>query len=366
MKNLALGTEKTSVHLLQGDDDFLAHEKANQTNFGIFSDLCDNLLNYVAHKKIIPERNLWDFNKIIIGLIRDTAKQLPNSYIELDDQLSDYWRYELESETNSERKYSYIRLYQASRVLKAYYEDQKEEEEIVSFLNKYEAAYKLLDKIQHKPGITFKMLQDSLHISAGNLSSASFKDESNEMKRQLDSLEKDGFLLKRGLEEYPYFILTNTGDILCKKLYNQKKGNIWSYRWTYERVAVFFYMIVQSVDKHGINGNLIRKVLQMILEYDDAQIIQYMYKKTIATEYQNVLEKNGTPVLSNINNKWSTISESYFRPLLFVDEISTRKKEYYKKTLKCTPFYHMNAENFNKRVGIWELEQAELVSVQNR
>lgn len=366
MKDSVSRTEKMSVHMSPGDNDFLAYEKANQKKYDIFSDLCDNLLDCVTHKKTISERNLWDFNKMTVGLIRDTLKQLPNSYIELNDQLSDYWRFDLESETNSERKYSYIRLYQASNVLKVYYEDQKEEEEIVPFLNKYETAYKLLDKIQHMPGVTLKMLRDSLHISGNDLSFAAAKIESDEMKRQLDSLEKDGFLFKRGSEEHPYYILTNTGDILYKKLYNRKKGDIWSYQWTRERIAVFFYVIVQLTDKHGINGYLIRKVLQMILEYGDAQITQFMQMIKMTAEHQNVLGENGFPALYSIKNKWLNVSESYFGTLLSVDEIQTPKKEYYEKKLKYAPFHCMNVNNFNKRAEIQEVERAELISIQNR
>lgn len=361
MKDLVSRTEKMFTYLLQSDNDFLLYEKDHQANFDIFSDICNNLLNCINQKKTIPERNLWDFNKMTIGLVRDNLKQLPGSYIELVDRLSDYWRNELESETNSERKYSYIRLYQASSLLKVYYEDQKKEEEIDSFLNKYEIAYRLLDKIRHNPGITFNMLQDLLHISACNLSSASFKNKIDEMIVQLDSLEKDGFLLKRGSEEYPYYILTNTGDVLYKKLYNRKKSDICINRWNRERLAVFFYLLIQLADKRGINGYLIWKVLQITSEYDDDQIAQSFIK--ITTEQQNSPGKNVFSALYNTDNKGVAVLQSYLKPRLSVDEMT--KKEYYGKKINYKLSYCINDDMFGKKAEIPELERVELKIIQN-
>lgn len=351
-------TEKVLAHFSQTDNGVAAHEKAGHTKFVIFSDLCSNLLNRVTHKKMISERNLWDFNKMAIGLICDTLKELPKPYIELYEHLSDYWRYELESETDSERKYSYIRLYQASSLLKACYEDRKEEEGAVSFLDKYKASYELLRKIQNKPGITLKMLQDSLSVSAGSVSSAALKDVSDQMIRQLDRLEKDGFLLKRGPEEDPYYILTHTGDILYKKIKDRKKRDVWTHPWNHERIIFFLYMIGQLADRYDINGSQIQWLLQIILTMDDNLIIQCMEK--IGTEYQNVLEKNDA--FTFYSNKQIALEKPYFSSALSANGILAHKKEYDKKTLDYVSFNNINAGNFIKRAGILELAWAELMS----
>lgn len=351
-------TEKNLAHFSQTDNGAAAREKAGHTKFVIFSDLCSNLLNRVTRKKMISERNLWDFSKMTIGLICDTLKELPKPYIELYEHLSDYWRYELESETDSERKYSYIRLYQASSLLKVCYEDRKEEEGAVSFLDKYEAFFEVLRRIQNRPGITLKMLQDSLSISAGSVPSASLKDESDKMIRQLDELEKDGFLLKRGPKEDPYYILTHTGDILYKKINDRKKRDIWTHPWIHERIIFFSYMIGQLADRYDINGNQIRDLLQIILLMDDDLIIQCM--KKIGTEYQNVLEKNDA--FAFYSNKRIALEKPYFGSALSASDILAHKKEYDKKTLDYVSFNNINAGDFIKRAGILELERAELMS----
>ena len=81
-----------------------------------FSNMCTRLIAITAQKKIIQERTLLDFNRFVIFTITNNITQLPNSFCELSTRIADYWHYELDRETDSDRKYSYIRLYQTSSV----------------------------------------------------------------------------------------------------------------------------------------------------------------------------------------------------------------------------------------------------------
>lgn len=101
-----------------------------------FSNMCTRLIAITAQKKIIQERTLLDFNRFVIFTITNNITQLPNSFCELSTRIADYWHYELDRETDSDRKYSYIRLYQMIDTVNAFYAEQHIQQKALKAVNK--------------------------------------------------------------------------------------------------------------------------------------------------------------------------------------------------------------------------------------
>jgi predicted transcriptional regulator len=228
----------------------------------IFSDICSRLLDNIIQKEVIQERSLIDFSKQVLWIVNGVVEKLPESFERLADYITDYWRYELKKEQDSECKYSYIRLFQMINLVKTCYRGREQEKKALLALEEYKGYSELLCLLQRSPGITHKKLREQLEISSDKLS------------QQLEPLRKDGFLSSRHSGEEQYYMLTNDGEVLSKNLRLQESHNVWLDVWSNERILLF--LIVLSKQKNGINGIQIYEIVQSVAKLSEDEICQIM------------------------------------------------------------------------------------------
>lgn len=222
-----------------------------------FSNMCTRLTAIITQEKIIQERTLLDFNRFIIFAIKNNITQLPNSFCELSTHIADYWHYELDRETNSDRKYSYIRLYQMIDTVNAFYAEQNIQNKALKALDKQRKNANTIRLIQKHPGITYKKLLAMLSILPEDL------------QNQLQELELDGFLYGRHSGNERYYMLTNAGDVLYQTLITSSKNTLYGY-WDNNRTKILVFLLEFS-ENRSIKKSSVLKLVQMLAEWDDQQ-----------------------------------------------------------------------------------------------
>ena len=240
-------------------------EQVVEKRMNIFAGLCNRLLDIIMQKEVIQERSLIDFSKQVLWIVNGAVEKLPQSFERLADYIADYWRYELKKEQDSERKYSYIRLFQMINLVKTCYRGREQEKKALLALEEYREYTKLLCLIQRFPGITHKKLREQLGVSSG------------ELRRQLEPLGKEGFLSSRRSGEEQYYMLTNAGEVLFRILRLQKSNNVWFDSWSADRLLALF-AILNDKQKHGINGIGIFGEMQSVIKYSEDKISQIVEK----------------------------------------------------------------------------------------
>lgn len=266
----------------QADD----HDIIKLTN--IFSDMCNRLLDNITQRRIIQERSLLDFSKLVLWVVNGTVKRLPESFNELAAHISDYWHYEIRREDDSERKYSYIRFYQMICIIKTYHVERELEDKAFSAMEKNQSNTELLRMIQQCPGITHKQLWDMFGIS------------SVELQKQLKPLDQEGFLSSRRSGEDRYYMLTNAGEILYQKLNTLGKNRTWSDLWSEERTFVLF-IVLDIQQKRGRTRSQVLEVVQLVAKCSNDLIAQVAKKiaRYIYSSQQEDTENNGRYVAHN-------------------------------------------------------------------
>lgn len=121
IKNDVIPTADTSRDIL---------ESAAPATQSLLEEMLGRILEEVKAGKTFREQTLLDLSKLVLRSIRESEKDLPETFSWLFERISNYWHYELDSEENMERAYSYIRLYQTIGILQIAYRDQKRQEKI--------------------------------------------------------------------------------------------------------------------------------------------------------------------------------------------------------------------------------------------
>lgn len=173
--------------------------KATSATEPLLEEMLGRILEEVKTGQALRERTLLDLSKLVIRFISGSEKELPEMFSCLFERISNYWHYELDSEENMERAYSYIRLYQTVGILQIAYREQKRQEKIKDEAQKNEKLFPLLSMVNKKPGIRQKDLEDLLNVSSETL------------HEELESMERRGYLLGRGLGGNRSYILSIEG-----------------------------------------------------------------------------------------------------------------------------------------------------------
>lgn len=270
----------------------------------IFSDLCSRMLNDIIKNIVIDERNLLDFSKLILWIVKEDNEQPPDSFNELSDYLYDYWRYNLESEENNEKKYSYIRLFQMANMLKIHYKECELRNRAVLALEAYDAYDDIISTIKYSPGITHKKMWKLLNISSA------------ELRDKLRPLKQEGFVSSRRSDEERYYMLTNAGEILYQNLKLKKRNSEWFVVWSKERLIVFCLMIL--FHKEEISSMQLLNLLEKVTQYKDDKIVN------LFMEYQHILHY--------VNNKRNLNQNSIdYSPETYITPYRSRNRMYIKK-----------------------------------
>ncbi len=185
----------------------------------VFAQMCGRLKESVQEREVIDERALRDFSLMLIWIVAESVEERPEMYCELSDCVFDYRCYELDKETNPERRDSYLRLYQMISVIKDFDQEKIREYRIASAARKYRSDVKLICVIQKNPGITYQKLRTTLNIPPEKL------------QAKTGQLERDGIIFRYRVrpEEGQYFLLTSDGEALCRYLIMNDKRSLSDY-----------------------------------------------------------------------------------------------------------------------------------------
>lgn len=220
-----------------------------------FSNMCTRLTAIITQEKIIQERTLLDFNRFVIYAIKNSITRLPNSFCELSSRIADYWHYELDRETNSDRKYSYIRLYQMIDTVNAVYAEQNIQNKALEAIDKQSKNINTVRLIQQYPGITYKKILAMLSVRPEDL------------QNQLQELESNGFLFGRRSGNQRYYMLTNAGDVLYQALVTSSR-NALDGNWGNSRTKILGFLLEFS-ENRNIRKSSVLNLVRMLAECDD-------------------------------------------------------------------------------------------------
>lgn len=266
----------------------------------IFSNMCTRLTLSIAQQRIIQERTLLDFNKMVIWTIKNNITELPNSFDELTGHVSDYWHYELNEESNSERKYSYIRLYQMVNTINTFYAERNLQDKALLALEQNSQNIVAIRLIQQSPGITHKRLREILDIPSSTL------------RDQLDALEKGGFLSGRRSGDERYYMLTNAGDVLYQTLIARQKHDVSADEWSSERTQVFCF-ILERLQNQSIQSIPVLRVMRIVSALDDSLIAE-LNKRIGQGRYEFPWEKLNRRMRNSMMHTHNGIEYKYPSP----------------------------------------------------
>lgn len=185
-------------------------ESEEPTTQSLLDEMLGRILEDVKAGKTIREQTLLNLSKLVLRFIRESEKELPDTFSWLFERISNYWHYEIDSEANKERAYSYIRLYQMTGILQIYHNEQKRQEKIIGEAQN-EKLFTLLSIVNKRPGIRQKELEDLPEVSSETL------------HEDLESMESKWYLLGKGLGRNRSYILSVEGTELYD-MYERLKG----------------------------------------------------------------------------------------------------------------------------------------------
>lgn len=170
--------------------------------YSLLDEMLGRVLEDVKEGRTLRERTLLDLGKLVVRSIRESEQRLPETFSWLFERISNYWHYELDSEANKERAYSYIRLYQTVGILQIACREQERQKKLKEEAQENESLFTLLSLIDGKPGIRQRELEEQPEILSETL------------REDLEYMERKGYLLGRGTDKNRSYILSVEGTEL--------------------------------------------------------------------------------------------------------------------------------------------------------
>lgn len=233
-------------------------------NETMLSHVCTTLSEALDDRKIVPERTLLDFSRMTCQLIYDGLSDgIPAGFTELTEAVEEYWHYIAHKDKNVERRFSYIRLYQITSMVRIFERERQQEQLIFDLTEKNRKHSYLLRCIHDSPGITHKELSKKLSISPSMLS------------HRTDQLEAQGILDNRRIGKCKYYSLSNLGLSLYKRLEQESSNLFFGIVWSRKRLKILSRLLlglsdVPSYDEFiGYDSKEIIHVLQVMNKWDD-------------------------------------------------------------------------------------------------
>lgn len=199
----------------------------------VFSTMCSSLLEIVTGRKVIQDRYLLEFSRLVVQMISNAIETLPDSFHKLLAAVMQYLRDSMWNDADQSRKISYIRAHQIASILDVYCTEQKHEELMrqewkANWQNRY-----LLFYIFQSPGITLSELQEKLKLPRSELNRCigQFED------RKLLSSHRSGY------DDEPYYILSRLGSDLCQNLFGLRIHSVMPNQWSQERVYLLYILL---------------------------------------------------------------------------------------------------------------------------
>lgn len=208
------------------------HSHSNET--AVFSEMCSSLLGIVTGKKVIQDRYLLEFSRLVVQMISNAIETLPDTFDALLAAILHYLRYTAWNDTDQNRKTSYTRAHQIASMLDVYRTEQKHEELTYRELRASWQNWDLLCYIFHSPGIGFSELQKKPVLSHTDLQGSI---RQLEEKKLLTSHQSE-------YDEEPYYMLTRLGRDLCQNLLEPRTlHHVIPNQWSQERVYLLCFVL---------------------------------------------------------------------------------------------------------------------------
>lgn len=167
--------------------------------YSLLDEMLGRVLEDVKEGRTLRERTLLDLCKLVVRSIRESEQKLPETFSWLFERISSYWHYELDSEANKERAYSYIRLYQTVGILQIARREQERQKNLREEAQENESLFPLLNLVNEKPGIRQKELEEQPEV------------QSETLRKDLEDAEEKGYLFGRGTDRNRSYILSVEG-----------------------------------------------------------------------------------------------------------------------------------------------------------
>lgn len=190
IENNVIQTDDTSRDLL---------ESAEPTTQSLLDEMLGRIFEEVKAGKPVREQTLLDLSKLVLRSVRESEKELPETFSWLFERISNYWHYELDSEENMERAYSYIRLYQTVGILQIARREQEHQKKLREEAQENESLFPLLNLVNEKPGIRQKELEEQPEV------------QSETLRKDLEDAEEKGYLFGRGTDRNRSYMLSVEG-----------------------------------------------------------------------------------------------------------------------------------------------------------
>lgn len=210
----------------------IAPRRSQDSYTDVFSTMCSSLLEIVTGRKVIQDRYLLEFSRLVVQMISNAIETLPDSFNKLLEAFLQYLHYSAWNDADQNRKSSYIRAHQIASTLDVYRTEQKREELIRQEWKDWQNRG-LLCYIFQSPGVTLSELQEKLNISRSVLDNCI---------RQL----KEKKLLNSHRTEYDdesYYMLSRLGRDVCQYLLEPQIHYVMPNQWSQERVYLLYILL---------------------------------------------------------------------------------------------------------------------------
>lgn len=228
-----------------------------QNQMEVFLNLCKRFSDEVKSQRVIRERSLFDFSKMVLWVIQKDVRKLPKTFDDLDASVSDYWRYTMRNDSHTDRRTSYIRLYQMVKSVRVFIEERELEEKADLASDDSALDAELIRCIHRVPGVTRKTLEKMLSRTAVELQS------------QVAALEREGLVFSRRSGDGQYYMLTRTGEALNQRLGTKAGKNLSQDLWDDNRLSLFYFLLELIKKKAGLTDRYVIQILKILDQFWD-------------------------------------------------------------------------------------------------
>lgn len=260
-----------------------------ERHISAFSHICERLIESITRRNYVDERMIRDFSKQVIWIITNDVSEVPKTFSDLADILSDYWHYGLEEESDTETEYSYLRLYQLACIIQIQQEERAKISKALVALDENKPNANLLRVIQTVPGITFRQLRKESSIS------------SEKLRECIEKLIHDGFISSRREGEGQFYFLTHDGETLYHIMATSNENDERRFKpWSLERIYVL-YGLLETVLVKNINDVPMIPLLQRVSEFNADKIM--FLAKLINSSAEARTTNHSKKIHDNVNFK---------------------------------------------------------------
>jgi DNA-binding MarR family transcriptional regulator len=192
----------------------------NEQEEDYFTRVCTHVSECLDSGRTIAEREFLYISRRVIKFAASAiAEPLPSTFWDLEKSVSNYWRYEANSETDCKRGVTYARLYELTRFASLFRTIENQDNRLRIDAIDDKEYFDLLQAINGSPGISRKELHDRLSYSLSEIDS------------KIRFMEDKGYLLVQRVITNVYYQLSFAGTCLLNRMRENKKKAILSSRF---------------------------------------------------------------------------------------------------------------------------------------